>query len=78
MKAQPKPQPKPQMSMFDLMGENLEVVSAPSEEKPDTDEDDMPSEEEIQEIMAEIAEEEKAEQQKAGRSYRQHRNKPIP
>lgn len=62
--APPKPQPKPQMSMFDLMGENLEGTSAPSEEKPDDEEDDMPSDEEIQEIMAGIAEEEKAEQQK--------------
>ena len=59
-----KPQPKPQMSMFDLMGENLENTSAPSEEKPGEDDDDMPSDEEIREIMAEIAEEEKAEQQK--------------
>ena len=62
--APPKPQPKPQMSMFDLMGENLEGVSAPSEKKPDSDEDDMPSDEEIREIMAEIAEEEKAEKPK--------------
>ena len=57
IKAQPKPQPKPQMSMFDLMGEDLEG-------KPEDDEDTMPSDEEIQEIMAEIAEEEKAKQQK--------------
>ena len=62
--APPKPQTKPQMSMFDLMGENLEGTSTPSEEKPDDDEDDMPSDEEMREIMAEIAEEEKAEQQK--------------
>ncbi len=61
VKALPKPQPKPQMSMFDLMGENLESTPAPVEEKSDDDEDDMPSEEEIQEIMAELAEEEKAE-----------------
>ena len=61
-KAQPKPQPKPQMSMFDLMGEDLE--GKPEEEKPEDDEDTMPSDEEIQEIMAEIAEEEKAKQQK--------------
>ena len=69
-KTQPKPaakaptvkaQPKPQMSMFDLMGEDLE--GKPEEEKPEEDEDTMPSDEEIQEIMAEIAEEEKAEQQ---------------
>lgn len=53
----PKPQPKPQMSMFDLMGEDLE--GKPEEEKPEDDEDTMPSDEEIQEIMAEIAEEEK-------------------
>lgn len=57
VKAQPKPQPKPQMSMFDLMGEDLEG-------KPEDDEDTMPSDEEIQEIMAEIAEEEMAKQQK--------------
>ena len=57
VKAQPKPQPKPQMSMFDLMGEDLEG-------KPEDDEDTMPSDEEIQEIMAEIADEEKAKQQK--------------
>ena len=60
-----KPAPsKPQLSMFDLMGENRESVSAPSEEKPDDGEDDMSSDEEIQEIMAEISEEEKAEQQR--------------
>ena len=62
VKAQPKPQPKPQMSMFDLMGEDLK--GKPDEEKPEDDEDTMPSDEEIQEIMAEIAEEEKAKQQK--------------
>lgn len=62
VKAQPKPQPKPQMSMFDLMDEDLE--GKPEEEKPEDDEDTMPSGEEIQEIMAEIAEEEKAKQQK--------------
>ena len=56
MKAQPKPQPKPQMSMFDLMGEDLEG-------KPEDDEDTMPSDEEIQEIMAEIAEEEDKKKQ---------------
>ena len=61
-KAQPKPQPKPQMSMFDLMGEDLE--GKPDEEKPNDDEDTMPSDEEIREIMEEIAEEEKAEQPK--------------
>ena len=60
------------MSMFDLMGEDLE--GKPEEEKPEEDEDTMPSDEEIQEIMAEIAEEEKAEQQKPSTSpmYRKY------
>ena len=58
----PKPQPKPQMSMFDLMGEDFE--GKPEEEKPEDDEDTMPSDEEIQEIMAEIAEEEKTKPSK--------------
>lgn len=72
VKAQPKPQPKPQMSMFDLMGEDLE--GKPKEETPEDDEDAMPSDEEIQEIMAEIAEEEKAKQQKPSTSpvYRKY------
>ena len=57
-KTQPKPaakaptvkaQPKLQMSMFDLMGEDLE--DKPEEEKPEDDEDTMPSDEEIQEII---------------------------
>ena len=61
VKAQPKPQPKPQMSMFDLMDEDLE--GKPEEEKPEDDEDTMPSDEEIQEIMAEIAEEEDKKKQ---------------
>lgn len=61
VKAQPKPQPKPQMSMFDLMGEDLE--GKPEEEKPEDDEDTMPSGEEIQEIIAEIAEEEDKKKQ---------------
>lgn len=62
VKAQPKPQPKPQMSMFDLMGEDLE--GKPDEKKPDDEQDDMPSDEEIREIMEEIAKEEKTEQPK--------------
>ena len=68
----PKPQPKPQMSMFDLMGEDLE--GKPEEEKPEDDEDTMPSDEEIQEIMAEIAEEEKTKPSKrtASPMYRKY------
>ena len=70
VKAQPKPQPKPQMSMFDLMGEDLE--GKPEEEKPEDDEDAMPSDEEIQEIMAEIAEEDKKKQASTSPMYRKY------
>ena len=55
-KTQPKQPPKPQMSIFDMMGNDLE--GKPAEEKPEYDDDAMSSDEEIQEIMAEIAEEE--------------------
>lgn len=65
VKAQPKPQLKPQMSMFDLMGEDLEG-------KPEDDEDTMPSDEEIQEIMAEIAEEDKKKQASTSPVYRKY------
>lgn len=65
VKAQPKPQPKPQMSMFDLMGEDLEG-------KPEDDEDAMPSDEEIQEIMAEIAEEDEKKQASTSPVYRKY------
>ena len=47
----PKPQLKPQMSMFDLMGEDLEGKH--EEEKPVDDGDTMPTEDKVQEIMAE-------------------------
>ena len=70
VKAQPKPQPKPQMSMFDLMGEDLE--GKPEEEKPEDDEDAMPSDEEIHEIMAEIAEEDKKKQASTSPVYRKY------
>ena len=70
VKAQPKPQPKPQMSMFDLMGDDLE--GKPEEEKPEEDEDTMPSDEEIQEIMAEIAEEDKKKQASTSPVYRKY------
>lgn len=70
VKAQPKPQPKPQMSMFDLMGEDLE--DKPEEEKPEDDEDAMPSDEEIQEIMAEIAEEDEKKQASTSPVYRKY------
>ena len=70
VKAQPKPQPKPQMSMFELMGEDLE--GKPEEEKPEDDDDTMPSDEEIQEIMAEIAEEDKKKQASTSPVYRKY------
>ena len=70
VKAQLKPQPKPQMSMFDLMGDDLE--GKPEEEKPEEDEDTMPSDEEIQEIMAEIAEEDKKKQASTSPVYRKY------
>ena len=70
VKVQPKPQPKPQMSMFDLMGEDLE--GKPEEEKSEEDEDAMPSDEEIQEIMAEIAEEDKKKQASTSPVYRKY------
>lgn len=69
VKTQPKPQPKPQMSMFDLMGDDIE--GKPAEEKHDAKEDDIPSDEEIQEIMAEIAEEE-AKQKSSSPMYQKY------
>ena len=70
VKAQPKPQPKPQMSMFDLMGEDLEGKH--EKEQPEDNEDAMPSDEEIQEIMAEIAEEDKKKQTSTSPVYRKY------
>lgn len=49
----PKPQPKPQMSMFDLL-----------DAKPDEPDEDEPTDEEIREAVEQIAAEEKAEQPK--------------
>lgn len=49
----PKPQPKPQMSMFDLL-----------DAKPEEPDDDEPTDEEIREAVEQIAAEEKAEQPK--------------
>ena len=51
------------------MGDDLE--GKPEEEKPDAKEDDMPSNEEIQEIMAEIAEEE-AKQKSSSPMYQKY------
>ena len=69
-KTQPKQPPKPQMSIFDMMGDDLE--GKPSEEKPDAEEDDMPSDEEIQEIMAEIAEEEATQKPSVSPMYQKY------
>ena len=49
----PKPQPKPQMSMFDLL-----------DAKPEESDEDEPTDEEIRETVEQIAAEEKAEQPK--------------
>ena len=49
----PKPQPKPQMSMFDLL-----------DAKPEDPDEDEPTDEEIREAVEQIAAEEKAEQPK--------------
>ena len=49
----PKPQPKPQMSMFDLL-----------DAKPDEPDEDEPTDEEIREAVEQIAAEEKAEPSK--------------
>lgn len=49
----PKPQPKPQLSMFDLL-----------DAKPDEPDEDEPTDEEIREVVEQIAAEEKAEQPK--------------
>lgn len=60
----PKPQPKPQMSLFDFMTEQEQPAepnqeTAPEEpEQPDENIDDEISEEEQREILAELAEEE--------------------
>ena len=70
VKPQPKPQPKPQMSIFDMMGDDLE--GKPAEEKPDAVEDDMPSDEEIQEIMAELAEEETKQKSSVSPMYQKY------
>lgn len=69
-KTQPKQPPKPQMSIFDMMGDDLE--GKPAEEKPDDEEDDMPSDEEIQEIMAEIAEEEAKQKPSVSPMYQKY------
>lgn len=57
-----KPQPKPQLSMFDMLenANNSGISAAQSD-----DEDDEPTEEEIREVEEQIAAEEKAEQPKS-------------
>ena len=57
----PKPQPKPQLSMFDMLENNdSSGISATQSD----DEDDEPTEEESREAEEQLAAEEKAEQQK--------------
>ena len=59
--APPKPQPKPQLSMFDML-ENSKDSSISAAQSDD--EDDEPTEEEIRETEEQLAAEEKAEQLK--------------
>lgn len=59
--APPKPQPKPQLSMFDMLeNDNSSGISAVQSD----DEDDEPTEEEIREAEEQLAAEEKTEQPK--------------
>ena len=59
----PAPKPKPQMSIFDLMNEQAKPEEKPVAAVEETDEDDeQPTPEEIQEILAEAYEQEKHEQ----------------
>lgn len=59
--APPKPQPKPQLSMFDMLENNdSSGISATQSDE----EDDEPTEEEVREAEEQLAAEEKAEQQK--------------
>lgn len=59
--APPKPQPKPQLSMFDMLenANNSGISAAQSD-----DEDDEPTDEEVREAEEQLVAEEKAEQQK--------------
>lgn len=60
----PAPKPKPQMSIFDLMDEQVKPDEKPVVVVEETDEDDeQPTHEEIQEILAEVAEQERKEKQ---------------
>lgn len=59
----PAPKPKPQMSIFDLMDEQEKPDETPVVAVEETGEDDeQPTPEEIQEILAEVSEQEKHEQ----------------
>lgn len=59
----PAPKPKPQMSIFDMLAEQEKPDETPVAVVEETDEDDeQPTPEEIQEILAEVAEQEKHEQ----------------
>ena len=58
----PAPKPKPQMSIFDLMDEQSKPEEKPVAAVEENDEDDdQPTPEEVQEILAEIAEQEREE-----------------
>ncbi len=66
----PAPKPKPQMSLFDMLdapAEEQKAPAVPSASEPEdihADEDEEPTEEEKQEILAELAEEEREAEKK--------------
>ena len=69
-KTQPNQPPTPPTTTFYMTGDDLE--GKPAEEKPDAEEDYMPSDEEIQEIMAEIAEEEAKQKPSVSPMYQKY------
>ncbi len=70
----PAPKPKPQMSIFDLMDEQAKVEDKPVTPVEEPDDEDEPTPEEIQEILAEVAEQEKPEPKKGSPMYQHYMN----
>lgn len=70
----PAPKPKPQMSIFDLMDEQAKVEEKPVVPVEEPDDEDEPTPEEIQEILAEVAEQEKPEPKKGSPMYQHYMN----
>ena len=70
----PAPKPKPQMSIFDLMDEQTKVDEKPVVPVEEPDDEDEPTPEEIQEILAEVDEQEKPEPKKGSPMYQHYMN----